>query len=268
LYTKHNNPANQQGYLEPVRAEPRLGLTTDGPEGRYSLTLRRLLQILWKRLWIILLAVAVLTGATLGLDLAREPTYEASIEILVGQEVNTEAAPGTLSGDVQGLQLLTQTMAKAVDSRRLAKAVVRQENLRMTPNDFLENHLSVEQVEATQFILVDYNDSNPERTQRVANAIGKVFSEQVSDVSASANAITASVWERAALPEEPVSPNPVRDGLLALVLGLMLGVGLAFLFEYLDNRWRSPEELEQVSGVPTFGVIPSISIPKGKKGGT
>jgi capsular polysaccharide biosynthesis protein len=254
--------------LRQLGPEPRLGLPTDVPEGRYSLSLRTLLQLLWKRLWVILFVVAVLTVGVVGIDLARAPTYVASIEILVGQEVGTEPAPGTLSGDVQGLQLLTQTMAKAVDSRRLAKAVIRQENLRMTPNDFLENHLSVQQVEATQFIQVDYNDSNPERTQRVANAIGKVFSEQVSDVSASANAITASVWERAALPEEPVSPNPVRDGLLALVLGLMLGVGLAFLFEYLDNRWRSPEELEQVSGVPTFGVIPRISIPKGKKGGT
>jgi succinoglycan biosynthesis transport protein ExoP len=85
-----------------------------------------------------------------------------------------------------------------------------------------------------------------------------VFSEQVSEVSPSASAITATVWERAETPEVPVSPNPVRNGFLALVLGLMLGVGLAFLLEYLDDSLRSPEEAEQITGVPTFGIIPEF----------
>lgn len=62
-----------------------------------------------------------------------------------------------------------------------------------------------------------------------------------------------------------MSPDPVRNGALALVLGLMLGVGLAFLLEYLDDSWRSPEEVEQVSGVPTFGVIPEFKVPKDVK---
>jgi hypothetical protein len=35
-----------------------------------------------------------------------------------------------------------------------------------------------------------------------------------------------------------------------------LGVGLAFLLEYLDDGWRSPEEVEQISGVPTYALIP------------
>jgi capsular polysaccharide biosynthesis protein len=99
----------------------------------------------------------------------------------------------------------------------------------------------------------------------VANTTGEVFSEQVSEVSPGANAITATVWERAVIPEEPVSPNPLRDGLLALMLGLMIGTGIAFLLEYLDDSWRSPEEAEQVSGVPTFGMVPAIDVPKDKK---
>jgi capsular polysaccharide biosynthesis protein len=74
------------------------------------------------------------------------------------------------------------------------------------------------------------------------------------------------VWEPAAVPEEPVSPNPLRNGLLGLVLGLMLGMGLAFLLEYLDDSWRSPEEVERISGVPTYGIIPTIEYGKAKKG--
>lgn len=166
---------------------------------------------------------------------------------------------------MQGLQQLTLTVAEAVGTRPVAEGVIEELNLKLTPEEFLEN-LSVAQVSSTQFIQVSYRDPNPERAQRVANTIGEVFSEQVSEVSPSANAITATLWERAVPPESPASPDILLNTLLALVLGLMLGVGLAFLLEYLDDSWRSPEEVEQVSGVPTFGIIPEFKVPKEKKG--
>jgi capsular polysaccharide biosynthesis protein len=50
----------------------------------------------------------------------------------------------------------------------------------------------------------------------------------------------------------------VRNGLLTLAFGLLLGVVLALFLEYLDDSWRSPEEVEQISGVPTYGVIPEF----------
>jgi capsular polysaccharide biosynthesis protein len=127
--------------------------------------------------------------------------------------------------------------------------------------------MNVEQIPNTQFIRVSYTDTDPERARRVANAVGEVFSQRISEVSPSANSITATVWEQAATPAEPVSPNPVRNGLLALALGLMLGVGLAFLLEYLDDTWHSPEEAEMISGVPTLGVIPKLKVAKGRRGG-
>jgi capsular polysaccharide biosynthesis protein len=57
-----------------------------------------------------------------------------------------------------------------------------------------------------------------------------------------------------------VSPDPLRDGLLGLVLGLMIGVGLAFLLDFLDDGLKSPDEVEQVSGVPTFASIPEFKV--------
>ena len=51
-------------------------------------------------------------------------------------------------------------------------------------------------------------------------------------------------------------PRPLRNGFVALLFGLMLGVGLAFLLDYLDDSWRSPAEVEQISGVPTYALIP------------
>jgi capsular polysaccharide biosynthesis protein len=221
-------------------------------EDIYSLT--NLLQAIWRRAWTIILVAIVLTGATVGFSLLQTPMYESSIKLFIGQENAIVETPS----DVTGLQQLTLTMAEGVSTRPIAEAVIRQENLRISPQDLLDN-LSVEQIGATQFIQVTYKDSSPKRAQRVANAIGEAFSKKVSGGSSAANAISATVWERAALPDEPVSPNTMRNGLLTLVAALMLGVGLTLLLKLLDDSWHSPEEVEQITGVLTIGVIPQYS---------
>jgi capsular polysaccharide biosynthesis protein len=221
-------------------------------EDIYSLT--NLLQAIWRRAWTIILVAIVLTGATVGFSLLQTPMYESSIKLFIGQENAIVETPS----DVTGLQQLTLTMAEGVSTRPIAEAVIRQESLRISPQDLLDN-LSVEQIGATQFIQVTYEDSSPKRAQRVANAIGEAFSKKVSDGSSTANAVSATVWERAALPSEPVSPNPMRNGLLTLVAALMLGVGLTLLLKLLDDSWHSPEEVEQITGVLTIGVIPQYS---------
>jgi capsular exopolysaccharide synthesis family protein len=241
--------------------EPGPGASGGAAEEEYIVSLRDFFRIIRRRLWVVSLVATVLTGAVVGLSMAQTPVYEASTEILVGQESGVTIDPNY----AMGLQQLTQTMVGAVSSRPVAKAVIRQENLQMTPEELL-GHLSVEQEPNTQWIQVSYSDVSPERAQRLANAVSDVFSKRVSEVNSSATAITVTVWERAVVPDAPVSPNPVRSGLLALAVGLIIGVGLAFLLEYLDDSWDSPEEMEQVSGAPTFGIIPEINVSKSQKG--
>lgn len=56
-----------------------------------------------------------------------------------------------------------------------------------------------------------------------------------------------------------VSPQPLKDALFAAVAGLMIGIGLAFLLEFLDDRIRTKDDLERAgSGLPVVGVIPEI----------
>jgi polysaccharide biosynthesis transport protein len=65
---------------------------------------------------------------------------------------------------------------------------------------------------------------------------------------------------RATAPSSPVAPNKIRNALLALALGLLLGIGFAFLREYLDDSIRSKEDLERTTGgLPVLGLIPALS---------
>lgn len=65
-----------------------------------------------------------------------------------------------------------------------------------------------------------------------------------------------SIVDRAEVPGVPYKPNPLRNLLIAIFLGLAGGVGLAFLFEHLDDTIKQGDELEQLLGLPVLGVIP------------
>jgi len=63
----------------------------------------------------------------------------------------------------------------------------------------------------------------------------------------------------------PVSPKPVRNAAIGLVVGLLFGLSMAFLYEYLDNTIKSTEEAEKLFGAPVLGTIPIEKMEKGEK---
>jgi capsular exopolysaccharide synthesis family protein len=67
------------------------------------------------------------------------------------------------------------------------------------------------------------------------------------------------VIDSALVPTTPFSPNKKRNMILALILGLFVGFGLAFLVDYLDNTVKGPEEVEKLVGLPSLGIIPALS---------
>ncbi len=64
------------------------------------------------------------------------------------------------------------------------------------------------------------------------------------------------VAQAAAVPTSPSSPKVSRNTALGAVLGLLLGIGIAFLLERFDRRIREPKDLEAVYGLPLLGVVP------------
>ncbi len=76
------------------------------------------------------------------------------------------------------------------------------------------------------------------------------------------------IAQPATVPTSPSSPKVSRNTLLGAVLGLLLGLGLAFLLERLDRRIREPKDLEKVYGLPLLGVVPeSSALSRSARGG-
>ena len=84
-------------------------------------------------------------------------------------------------------------------------------------------------------------------------------------VSAGLTVSNIQVVDQAEVPASPYKPNKRLNLLLAAVIGLFLGVGLAFFFEYLDNTVKTPEDVEQMIRLPSFGMVPEISYEKRRR---
>jgi capsular polysaccharide biosynthesis protein len=171
---------------------------------------KRGLQVM---VWAVLLAAVGVSMA----GLTQSPTYEASAHVLVGWQQE---------GRLETLELreqLIQTIAPAIDNRPVAEESIQRLELEMAPAELLDN-LDIQQVEGTRFIRLSYTDTDPVRAQRIINTVGEVFSEFISERST----FTAKVYEEALVPDSPVSPSPLRNGLLTLVMGWGL-IGLLVL---------------------------------------
>lgn len=64
--------------------------------------------------------------------------------------------------------------------------------------------------------------------------------------------------EYARPPERPLRPRVLTNTILATIAGLMLAIGVAFLFEYLDDTVKDPEEVEYATGLGTLGVLEQL----------
>ena len=77
------------------------------------------------------------------------------------------------------------------------------------------------------------------------------------DISGDSRGQSVSVPNEAALPEEPYSPTPLTDALIAGLVVLILTLGTAFLLDQLDNRVKSPDDVARLAdGLPVIGSIP------------
>jgi polysaccharide biosynthesis transport protein len=83
-------------------------------------------------------------------------------------------------------------------------------------------------------------------------------------ISSGLRATNVRVVDPAEMPRSPISPNIQRDLILSFGSSLAFAIGLAFFFEHIDSRIRTPQELKVHLGIPFLGMVPSVT--KNKNG--
>src|SRR5699024_7600105 len=148
--------------------------------------------------------------------------------------------------NMQGVQIDTGTIRTNVElintynviitSNAILDVVI--EKLDLTYNaGTLKDKINVSSEQNSQVVTVTVKDPDPHLATAIANETVLVFQELIPDIM---NVDNVKILTEAMTAEDPspVEPRPQLNIAIALVLGVMIGVGVAFLIEYLDTKVR------------------------------
>lgn len=128
-----------------------------------------------------------------------------------------------------------------------------------TTTSELAQRITVTTPPDTVLLEVAVQDTSAKKAQRIATAIGETFPEVVSQIEKpsgkASSPIKVSLVRPAQTNESPVSPNPIRNLGLGVVIGLLLGFGLALIRHLLDSTVRTNEDVEEITEEPVIGAV-------------
>jgi polysaccharide biosynthesis transport protein len=264
-------------------------------EGAPGLT--RALSILGERAWVIALCVVVTFGAAVAYSTHKPNVYTASASLEFTNNSLPAQVAGVGSGQSLDPEGEKSTNVQLVTTTPVATAVVKALKLSVTPGELL-GQVSASDPQNDAIVDVAVADEDPARAAEIANAFAQQFvlysqqqNEQqlikgqqliaeraarlpADDTVDRANLTTlaekllvlqavatadARVVNTATPPGAPSSPNTKGTAIVAIIFGLLLGVGLAVLLHMLNRRVDSIEAFEQLYGIRALAGVPRLT---------
>jgi len=225
-----------------------------------TINLREMFQVLRKRLWlIVLITIIAATISAVVSFFVLTPVYESKTQILVNQAKNDQQLYNnqTVQTNVQ----LISTYNDIIKSPAILDKVIKELKLDSSAQS-LSGKIQITNAQESQVAQIVVQDTSAKRATQIANTTASVFKKEVPKIM---NVDNVSVLSKATLGESasPVKPQPLMNIAIAVVVGLMVGVGLSFLLEYLDNTLKTEQDIENLLELPVMGVITTIKdIPK------
>ena len=213
-----------------------------------------LLRNRWVTIGVTTMAV-ILTS--IAFSLVQTPLYQASTRLFVS--TNAGASASDLYQGSRYSQERVVSYTQLLMGGTLAQRTIDRLDLDMSA-EVLKEKVTARSKLNTVLIDVLVLDESPVRARDIADALSDEFVVMARELETPGSGgrpqARVIVEQRASIPSKPVVPKKARNVALGLVLGVMLGVGLAGLRERLDNTVKNQETLEAITGASAVGYIP------------
>lgn len=215
--------------------------------------IEEIVDILLKR-WKMILSITLIATFTAGIIsfFVIAPKYEASTKVFIGKEKTDSKDQNYNNSDIQMYQQLIKTYAEVIKTNALVEKAIDASGLDITSEKVLGS-LTVTPAANTQILEIKYISTDKKMSKEVLDSVTNQFIKTSTELIPNGN---VKIIEPAKLPENPASPNKKLNIAIAFLLGIMVSIGLSFLLEFMDNTFKTKEQLEQILGVPVIGAIP------------
>lgn len=291
-----------------------------------TIDIRQYLWILWRYLWLIVLAGILGAGVGYYVSVTQTPIYQSTTTVLINESAAKNAVTDYTT--ILASERLTKTYSEMLVKTPVMEEVARRLNLKVLPDD-LQKRVEAQPVRDTQLVKISVEDPNPYLAAAIANTLVEVFSDQIKELQTSrfseskanlqeqiyameaqisqasqelakmkeqglsgADALEARLaqyqqiyaslvtnFEQIRLAEAqsatniiqveparadlvPVRPQVLRNTLLAGFVAVVLAIGLVFLFEFLDDTVKDPDQIIRATELPILATIGRINTEK------
>lgn len=214
-----------------------------------TIDLTKILEILRKnmKILIILPLLGLVISAIISFFFLDEK-YQASTQVLVNQK---ESDTQMMAQEVQSNIQLVNTYSEIVKSPRILDKVSKELNRKYSSSE-ISNMLTVNNQAESQLLNIAIESKSGNDSEKVANKISEVFSEEVPDIM---NVDNVSVLSTADDTAKQVAPKTVVNLIIGLITGLILALLIIFIKEMIDKRIKSEEDVENELEIPVLGSI-------------
>lgn len=221
--------------------------------------LKQYWTVIRKRLWLLALLVVAITAATgVYTFLLTDKEYTAETKLIVTPKQDLETLGGKLDLTTINSNIrLIKTYKEIILSPRIMNLVSeRYPQLGLTSDELLKK-VSVSAVDESQVMSLATTDAAYKQAAAIVNAVAAVFQTEVPKVMKIDNISVLSEADPQDQPA-PSSPQPLLNMIIGFVLSVMLGIGLMFLLDYLDDTLKTEKDIREVLGLATYSVVPAI----------
>ena len=221
-----------------------------------EIDLLKLVLILWRKAWAIILAAIVMGGIAFGITYNFiEPEYEASIKVYVNNSSQVNSSTGLSQAEINAAKLLVETYIVTLESRTTLNQIITEAGLDYTAEE-LEEMITAAAINATEVFEVTVRSKDAKEAALIANTVAEVLPSRITEIVENSS---VRIVDYAIINEEPVSPSYVKNVAIGAMAGMVLAVALVFLQFVLDNKIHSEEYLIEHYKYPILAVIPDLN---------